>query len=163
MRDQWYLDPGITYLNHGTVGAPPRAVIAEQFRIVEEIERNPARFMLRELNDPFGRGEGQPRLRRAAALVAPFVGVERDDDLLFVDNITTGVNAVLRSFPFRPADEIVTTSLGYGGIIERGEFRRPPIEAARSATIELPGPGARPAEFVGVDRGRRCRRTRGCS
>jgi isopenicillin-N epimerase len=63
MRDQWYLDPGITYLNHGTVGAPPRAVIAEQFRIVEEIERNPARFMLRELNDPLGRSEVPLRLR----------------------------------------------------------------------------------------------------
>jgi isopenicillin-N epimerase len=147
MRDQWYLDPGITYLNHGTVGAPPRAVIAEQFRIVEEIERNPARFMLRELNDPLGRSEVPLRLRRAADLVAPFVGVEPGDDLLFVDNITSGVNAVLQSFPFDPADEIVTTSLGYGGITNAASF------AARDRgcsfrTIELPGPGAPPAEFV---------------
>ena len=147
MRDQWYLDPGITYLNHGTVGAPPRAVIAEQFRIVEEIERNPARFMLRELNDAFGRSEEPLRLRQAAMKVATFVGVAPDDDLLFVDNITTGVNAVLRSFPFRSDDEIVTTSLGYGGITNAARF------AARDRgcsfrTIELPGPGAAPADFV---------------
>jgi isopenicillin-N epimerase len=147
MRQRWYLDPKITYLNHGTVGAPPRAVIAEQFRIVEEIERNPARFMLRELNDPLGRRDDAPRLRRTADLIAPFVGLEPGDDLLFVDNITTGVNAVLRSFPFRAGDEIVTTSLGYGGITNAAIF------AARDRgcsfrTIELPGPGTPPAEFV---------------
>jgi isopenicillin-N epimerase len=147
MRRQWYLDPNVTYLNHGTVGAPPKAVIAEQFRVIEEIERNPARFMLRELNDPLGRTEEPVRLRRAADLVAPFVGIEPGDDLLFVDNVTTGVNAVLRSFPFRPGDEIVTTSLGYGGITNAASF------AARDRgcsfrTIELPGPGAPPSEFV---------------
>jgi isopenicillin-N epimerase len=147
MREHWYLDPAITYLNHGTVGAPPRAVIAEQFRLVEEIERNPARFMLRELNDPFGRGDEPPLLRRAAAKVAPFVGVDPDDDLLFVDNITTGANAVLRSFPFTSGDEIVVTSLGYGGITNAASYAARE-RGASLRTIELPGPGAPPAEFV---------------
>ncbi|MEQ9162536.1 MAG: hypothetical protein RLN74_07510, partial [Ilumatobacter fluminis] len=54
LRDQWYLDPDLTYLNHGTVGDPPKAVISEQFRLIEEIERHPARFMLRELADTSG-------------------------------------------------------------------------------------------------------------
>ena len=30
MRGQWLLDPAITYLNHGTVGAVPRAVLDAQ-------------------------------------------------------------------------------------------------------------------------------------
>ena len=146
MRDQWYLEPDLTYLNHGTVGAPPKAVIAEQFRLVEEIERHPARFMLRELADTSGDAAEPSRLRRAAAAVAPFVGVQ-PDDLLFVDNITTGANAVLRSFPFDPGDEIVVTSLGYGGVTLAAEY------VARTAgcevrTIDLPGPGAEPHEFV---------------
>ncbi len=146
LRDQWYLDPDLTYLNHGTVGAPPRAVIAEQFRLIEEIERHPARFMLRELADTSGEAAEPSRLRRAAAAVAPFVGV-RADDLLFVDNITTGANAVLRSFPFDAGDEIVVTSLGYGGVTLAAEY------AARTngceiRTIELPGPGAAPHEYV---------------
>lgn len=146
LRDQWYLDSDLTYLNHGTVGAPPKAVIAEQFRMMEEIERHPARFMLRELADTSGEASEPSRLRRAAAAVAPFVGVQ-PDDLLFVDNITTGANAVLRSFPFDADDEIVVTSLGYGGVTRAAAY------AARAngctlRAIELPGPGAGPHEYV---------------
>lgn len=148
LRDSWYLDPDVVYLNHGTVGAPPRAVIAEQMRLMIEIERHPARFMLRELADPqLRRPERTPRLRAAAAAVAPFVGLPSGDDLLFVDNITAGANAVLRSFPFTPDDEIAVTSLGYGGITNAARF------AARQwgcgvRTIELPGPGTSPDVFV---------------
>ena len=146
LRDQWYLDPDLTYLNHGTVGAPPKAVIAEQFRLMEEIERHPARFMLRELADTSGEAAEPSRLRRAAAAVGPFVGV-RPDDLLFVDNITTGVNAVLRSFPFDPGDEIVVTSLGYGGVTKAAEYTAR-TNGCEIRTIDLPGPGAEPHEYV---------------
>ena len=50
LREAWPLDETITYLNHGTVGVVPRAVMAEQRRIQDEIERQPARFLLRELS-----------------------------------------------------------------------------------------------------------------
>ena len=30
LLDRWMLDPEITYLNHGTVGAVPRQVLAAQ-------------------------------------------------------------------------------------------------------------------------------------
>lgn len=148
LRDLWAIDPAITYLNHGTVGAPPRAVLEHQRRVIEEIERHPARFMLRELADVEGTGIGRtPRLREAAGAVAGFVGLGEADELVFVDNITAGANAVLRSFPFRPGDEIVVTSLGYGGVTNAARF------AARDRgctmrTIELPRPGAAPEHFV---------------
>ena len=48
--NHWLLDPACTYLNHGTVGAPPRRVLDKQQAIRDEIERQPSRFMLRELN-----------------------------------------------------------------------------------------------------------------
>ena len=54
MRSEWLLDPDVTYLNHGTVGATPRRVLAHQRAITDEIERQPARFMLRELADEHG-------------------------------------------------------------------------------------------------------------
>ncbi|MCA1789881.1 MAG: hypothetical protein LC667_08475, partial [Thioalkalivibrio sp.] len=53
MLRHWALDPSITYLNHGTVGATPRAVLARQSDLREEIERQPAKFLLRELT-PIG-------------------------------------------------------------------------------------------------------------
>ena len=49
MLGGWTLDPSVTYLNHGTVGAVPRRVLAAQQAIRDEIERQPSRFLLREL------------------------------------------------------------------------------------------------------------------
>jgi len=49
MLEHWLLDPEYTYLNHGTVGATPRRVLQKQQALRDEIERQPSRFMLREL------------------------------------------------------------------------------------------------------------------
>lgn len=116
MLEHWLLDPEYTYLNHGTVGAPPRRVLQKQQALRDEIERQPSRFMLRELN-----GE-QPmpwravsRLREASDRVAAFVG-SRPDDLVFVPNVTTGLDAVLGSVPLASGDEIIVTDLAYGAV-----------------------------------------------
>ena len=39
------------------------------------------------------------------------------DDLVFVDNTTTGANAILRSSSLRAGDEILVSDFGYGGVI----------------------------------------------
>ena len=145
LRDRWPLDPAVAYLNHGTVGSPPRRVLEHQRQLVDRIERHPARFMLRELADPTA--SGQPSLmREAAAQVASFVGAD-GRDVVFVDNATAGINAVLRSFPFERGDEIVITALGYGGIAKAAD-RAARVSGATLRTIALPGPGAPPEEFV---------------
>jgi isopenicillin-N epimerase len=146
MRSEWLLDLGVTYLNHGTVGATPRRVLAHQRAITDEIERHPARFMLRELADTHGTATTPPRLRVAAAAVAEFVGVA-GEDLVFVDNITTGANAVLRSFPFNAGDEIAVTNLGYGGVTNTARYVAR-TTGATLRTIELPQPGASADEFI---------------
>ena len=117
LRAQWALDPAVLYLNHGTVGAPPRRVLEAQQRIRDEIERQPATFLLRELSAVAtgDRPLPRPRLRVAADQVAEFLGA-RGDDLVFVDNVTSGINAVLRSFPWKAGDEVLITDLGYGAI-----------------------------------------------
>ncbi len=120
---EWPLDPAGTYLNHGTVGVTPRRVLDVQKAILDETERHPSRFVLRELtaHAPGLWRRPVPRLREAAAVVAAFVGAAADD-VVFVDNATTGVNAVLRSFPFAPGDEILVTDLGYGGVTRAAQF-----------------------------------------
>ncbi|NOT35328.1 MAG: aminotransferase class V-fold PLP-dependent enzyme [Candidatus Eisenbacteria bacterium] len=116
MRELWPLEPDALYLNHGTVGVTPKRVLAVQQAIRDEIERHPARFLLRELADlRMGPMRAPARMRVAAAQVAEFVGVP-GDELMFVDNATTGVNAVLRSFDFDAGDEIVVTDHGYGAV-----------------------------------------------
>ena len=113
----WPLDPAATYLNHGTVGVTPRQVLEAQQRWRDRIERHPSRFMLRELWSFSGAETGGPTLmRQAAAEVASFVGANASD-LVFVDNTTTGINAVVQSLPFEAGDEIVITDHAYGGIV----------------------------------------------
>ena len=117
LRDEWLLDPTLTYLNHGTVGATPRAVLAAQRALMDECERQPSRFMLRELTSTavgLPRAD-RPRLRVAADAVAAFVGAE-GRDLVFVENTTSGVNAVLRSFPWQPGDELLIADHAYGAV-----------------------------------------------
>ncbi|MGE0593266.1 MAG: aminotransferase class V-fold PLP-dependent enzyme [Vicinamibacterales bacterium] len=124
LKHEWCLDPRITYLNHGTVGAPPRRVLAHQQAIRDEIERQPAAFLLRGLSNASfvgGTRPAVPRMRAAAAAVAAFLGA-RGDDLVFVDNASAGANAVLRSLTFAPGDEIVLTSHGYGAILQAARF-----------------------------------------
>jgi isopenicillin-N epimerase len=140
----WPLEPGAIYLNHGTVGVTPRRVLEVQRSILDEIERHPSRFLLRELtavNVGASRGPSL-RLRAAAAAIAPFFGAH-GDDLVFVDNATTGANAVLRSFPFVPGDEILVTDLGYGGVTRAALFAaRERGAAVRVVTMPYPSTSA---------------------
>lgn len=54
-------------------------------------------------------------LRAAANRLAVFLGA-RGDDIAFVDNATSGCNAVLRSLALEPDDEILALDHGYGAI-----------------------------------------------
>ncbi len=103
LRQHWQLEEGLTFLNHGSFGACPRVVVEEQTRLRTEMEKNPVRFLWREI-------EG--RLDAARGEVARFVGADAAE-LAFVPNATSAVNAVLRSFPFQPGDEILVTDHGY--------------------------------------------------
>ena len=146
MRSEWLLDPDVTYLNHGTVGATPRRVLEHQRAITDEIERQPARFMLRELADERGTMTTPSRMRVAAAAIAEFVGVA-GEDLMFVDNITNGANAILRSFPFDAGDEIAVTNLGYGGVVNAATYVARTI-GGTLRTIEMPQPGAARGDYL---------------
>ena len=131
MRQHWSLDPAVTYLNHGTVGVVPKRVLAAQQAIRDQIERQPAAFLLRELWNFTGSSRSTPTLlRESAALVAAFVG-GRSEDLVFVDNATTGINAVLRSLPLTAGDELTLTDHAYGAIANTAAF----VARARGAVV----------------------------
>lgn len=144
---EWMLDPSLSYLNHGTVGAPPRRVMTEYRRIQDLIERHPAQFQLRDLADTDGSGLPQrPHMRVAAEGVAGHLGCSASN-LVFVDNATTGVNAVLRSFPFVHGEEILVTSLGYGAVTNTARY----VARENGCTVRevvLPPYDSTPDEYV---------------
>ncbi len=112
VRPGFVLDPEIAYLNHGAFGACSEPVFAEYQRLQRELERGPTDFLTREL----------PVLLAAArAKLASFVGA-RAEDLVFVSNATSGLNAVIRSLDLAPADEIVTTAHECGAIVRTWDF-----------------------------------------
>jgi isopenicillin-N epimerase len=116
MLQHWLLDPDHTYLNHGTVGAPPRRVLQKQQSLRDDIERHPSRFMLRELHgESPAPWRSASRLREAIVPVAAFLGV-RPGDIVFVPNVTNGINAVIGSVPLGRGDEVVITELAYGAV-----------------------------------------------
>ncbi len=147
------LDPGGVYLNHGTVGVTPLAVMQARSRILEQIERHPARTMIRELmrlgtlmrTDELA-ASPPARLRAAAARVAAFLGAH-GDGLVFVDNASSGVNAVLRSIALQAGDEILVPDLAYGGVARAAAF----IAHERGATVRtvaLPFPARATGDYV---------------
>jgi isopenicillin-N epimerase len=99
----WLLDPAIVFLNHGAFGACPCPVLEAQSEWRRRMERQPLQFLVREL---------EAHLDSARETLAQFVGAEADD-LVFVNNATTGVNTVLRSLQFQPGDELLVTNQEY--------------------------------------------------
>jgi isopenicillin-N epimerase len=99
----WPLDRGVAFLNHGSYGACPTEVLRHQAALRAEMEAEPVRFLGRELDG---------RLDTAREALAAFVGAD-PDDLAFISNTTSGVNAVLRSLAFSQGDEVLTTDHAY--------------------------------------------------
>jgi isopenicillin-N epimerase len=143
LLSQWWLEPTITYLNHGTVGATPRVVLEAQQAWQRRIEAQPARFLFREAlhwTQADAAASGQPRslVRAAADEVGAFVGA-KGDDLVFTDNASTGINAVLRSLVLTQGDEILILDQAYGAVAKAAGFvaRR---AGARVVAVALPFP-----------------------
>ncbi|MEX2200692.1 MAG: aminotransferase class V-fold PLP-dependent enzyme [Dongiaceae bacterium] len=132
-RPLFCLEDGIAFLNNGGYGAAPRAVLAAQQRWREQMEAEPVRFLKREL---------PVALRNAAGIFAAFLGCH-GDDLVFVENATSGVNAVLRSLEFQAGDEIVTTDHVYGAVRKTLAFVGS-RSGARIVEAPLPYPGSNP-------------------
>jgi isopenicillin-N epimerase len=148
-RSEWLLDPGIVFLNHGSFGAAPRCVLAEQDRWRERMERRPTTFMTFELPQA---------LRDAAARLAAFVGCDAKD-LGFVENATAGCNAVLNSLALRPGDEILVTDHGYRAVRNATEHVAKRA-GARVVEAAVPFPIQDPAQVVASVTARLSPRTR---
>lgn len=100
------LEPGVHFLNHGSFGACPRPVFDEYQRIQLELERQPVRFLDREFGN---------RMAEARVKLADYLGADADD-LVYVTNVTTGLNIVARSLNLQPGDQVLSTDHEYGAL-----------------------------------------------
>jgi isopenicillin-N epimerase len=145
----WTLDPAITFLNHGSFGAAPRAVLAAQQAWRDRMEAEPVRFFSRDL---------EPAMDRARAALGSFVGADADD-LAFVTNATAGTNTILRSRRFAPGDELLTTDHAYNAAKNAMEY----VAQRDGATVviaQVPFPGTSPDSVTSAVLGAVTPRTR---
>jgi len=106
VRGLWPLDRTVAHLNHGSFGAPPIPVLAEQERWRREMDSNPIGFFVRVLPDA---------LESARVAAAAFVRAD-PEGFVFVPNATHAANTVLASIDLRPGDEVLLTDHAYGAV-----------------------------------------------
>ncbi len=137
--DAWTLDPDVVFLNHGSFGATPRAILERQTELRAELERQPLRFYMHTYRDLW------ERARRAAAA---FVGADLRG-FAFVSNATEGVNSVLRSLApeFGPDDELLVTDHEYNASRNALNFVAERT-GAKVVVVDLPLPIEDPQEVV---------------
>jgi len=133
----WRLRADIAYLNHGSFGACPKAVLEVQDSFRWKLESSPWRFQVIEM-------AGHHAAARTA--LAQFLHAS-PDDIVFVPNATHGVNTVLRSLSFRKGDELLTTNQDYFACRNAMEFaaRR---DGARLVVAKLPFPLEFPEQII---------------
>jgi isopenicillin-N epimerase len=137
VKEHWTLDPDIAFLNHGSFGATPRLVLEKQSALRAQMEREPVRFFVREL---------EPLIDDARRVLAEFIGADAEG-LAFVTNATSGVNAVLRSFDLDKHDELLVTSHEYNACRNTLEYVAG-VAGAKVVVIDVPFPIASPDEVV---------------
>ncbi|MDX1963526.1 MAG: aminotransferase class V-fold PLP-dependent enzyme [Pirellulales bacterium] len=107
VAEEWQFPPGVTYLNHGSFGPPPRIVQASQAQWRARMNANPMEFFDRVL---------EPAWFAARDILAKLVGAS-PDNLVFQENCTAAMNAVARSVIMRTGDEVLLTDHEYGAVV----------------------------------------------
>ncbi|MGE3107394.1 MAG: aminotransferase class V-fold PLP-dependent enzyme [Phycisphaerales bacterium] len=135
LASHWRLDPDVTFLNHGSFGAVPFVVSEYQRELQLLVQREPVRFYVELM---------ESMVDAARLAVAPLLGCA-PDDFGFVLNATMGVNAVIRSLPFQPGDEILTSNHEYNACNNVVEWAAQRL-GVNVVKVDLPFPISGPDE-----------------
>ena len=102
-RPLWGLKSEIDFLNHGSFGASPKAVLERQNALREIMEMDPVEFI-----ENLGVGLWEEALNQ----LSDFINAD-PAGMAFVPNATTGVNTVLASLKLDVGDKILVTDTTY--------------------------------------------------
>ena len=104
LKEQFLLDPEITFLNFGSFGACPKPVFNDYQNWQMELEKQPVQFMT---------VKGISYLEKSREALADYISCVKDD-LVLVTNPSYGLNIVAKSLELKSGDEILSTDLEYG-------------------------------------------------
>ncbi|UOX34565.1 aminotransferase class V-fold PLP-dependent enzyme [Flavobacterium sediminilitoris] len=112
MKSEFYLNPTITFLNHGSFGSCPKPIFEEYQRFQLELENDPVFFVQNKLKG---------YLKIARENLSAYVGCKAQD-VFFTPNPTFAVNVIMRSLKLQAGDEILTTNHEYGAMDRTWNF-----------------------------------------
>ncbi|KAK9710124.1 hypothetical protein K7432_008619 [Basidiobolus ranarum] len=100
------LEAGYTNLNNGSFGTVPLYVEEVRRHWLAKSERNPDKWLRLEYFQEYDRVRDE---------VADYVGAKKEN-LVFVQNATTGVNSIVRSLKFQPGEKVLYFSTTYNAV-----------------------------------------------
>ena len=105
LREQFLLNPEITFLNFGSFGATPKPIFDVYQHWQRVLEAEPVQFIA---------FDGVTYLANTRAALAKFIGCADKDDLVMVTNPSFAINMIAKNFPLQEGDEILATDIEYG-------------------------------------------------
>jgi isopenicillin-N epimerase len=133
----WALDPALTFLNHGSYGATPRAALRHQQAFRDRMERDPVRLFKSDLEN---------LMDGAREKLAAFINVH-PADLAPIRNATyalcTILQANLRAGLLKAGDEVLVTDHEYGSLaneLERLEAEHGIVTVKARIPFPCPSP-----------------------
>ena len=127
LSKHWVLDSGTVFLNHGSLGSCPKAILDKQSQLRQQLERDPVKFM---------ETEGRELWSQALNILSDFINAD-PEGMAFVTNATSGVNTVLKSLDLKPGDEIIVPDHSYQACWNAIDFV---TEKAGAKTVAVPLP-----------------------
>ena len=107
LATRFALDPEIVYLNHGSFGACPLAVLEAQRAHRDRVEADAMRFYIHDL---------WTDMDRSRAALGGLIHAD-PGDLVFVSNATSAVATVIANIDLGPGDEVVVNRFEYPACI----------------------------------------------
>jgi len=106
LKEKFYLDPEITYLNFGSFGACPKEIFEDYQKFQMELEYEPVQFIT---------VNSLKYLKESREALGAYIGCPADD-LVFVSNPSYALNIIGKSLKLNPGDEVLSTDLEYGAL-----------------------------------------------
>ena len=106
-RSDFLLEPGLVYLNTGSVGPASQAVLDGTMRAWREIEANPVGMI-------YGNGAGHRAIDLVHQQAAAFLGCTADE-VLFTRSTTEAMNSVATGIRWMPGDRVLLTDQEHDG------------------------------------------------
>src|SRR5690606_26080449 len=112
ISEHFLIDPKITFLNFGSFGACPKAIMNYYQHLQLEQEKDPVAFFA-------DRGpEAMKMVRTALALYLN----ANSEDIVCVNNPTYAVNIIAKNFKLQKGEEVLSTNLEYGACCKTWEY-----------------------------------------